>query len=142
MTYASQIDFEVRRAGRSRFQVVTPQWLGGDDLKCGGADSKGHFANNERGRSGKLNYSGRCEATIPCGCFRLCPWPSDGTVPAAVVRPLGVERSQNHLVLENLTVDEITATTVSGAAPLRSMQYQRRWLKCKAASRVGVPDYG
>lgn len=56
--------------------------------------------------------------TLAASAVWILPLASDGRVRAAVVRPLGVERSQNHLVLENLTVDEITATTVSGAAQI------------------------
>jgi hypothetical protein len=44
--------------------------------------------------------------------------PDDGTVRAALVRPLGVERSRGHIVLENLTADEIAPTATSGATPV------------------------
>lgn len=55
----------------------------------------------------RADYSVRLVQTLPL--------PSDGAVPAPVVRPLDVERSRNHLVLENLTIDEFTAATIRGA---------------------------
>ncbi len=35
VAYISRLDFEIRQAGRSRFQVVTPEWLG-DDIELQG----------------------------------------------------------------------------------------------------------
>ena len=35
VAYISKVDFEIRQAGRSRFRVVTPEWLG-DDIELQG----------------------------------------------------------------------------------------------------------
>ncbi|MFW6106611.1 MAG: DUF1559 domain-containing protein [bacterium] len=118
VTYASQIDFEVRQAGRSRFQVVTPQWLG-DDLELRGKRIRQASSRvRERGRLWDIELQRPVRGTYSVRLLQTLPLPNDGTVPAAIVWPLGVERSQNHVVLQNLTVDEITATTLSGAAQL------------------------
>jgi hypothetical protein len=46
------------------------------------------------------------------------PLPDDGSVAAATIRPVGAERVRNHVVLENLTGDEIVANKISGATTM------------------------
>ena len=118
VAYISQVDFEIRQAGRSRFQVVTPEWLG-DDI-----DLQGEQVRQVRSQVSDLGRTWDIELQQPVrGNYRVqlvqtLPLPDDGTVPAAVVRPLDVERSRSHLVLENLGVDEISATTIRGVTPI------------------------
>ena len=118
VAYVSQVDFEVRQAGRSRFQVVTPEWIG-DDI-----DVRGEQVRQVRSQLSDAGRTWDIELQQPLrGNYRLhlaqtLPLPDDGTVPAAVVRPLDVERSRSYLVLENLTVDEIKATSVRGATAI------------------------
>ena len=118
VAYISQVDFEIRQAGRSRFQVVTPEWLGDD------VDLQGEQVRQVRSQVSDVGRTWDIELQQPVrGNYRIhlvqtLPLPDDGTVSAAVVRLLDVERSRSHLVLENLTVDEISATTIRGATAI------------------------
>ncbi len=118
VAYLSQVDFEVRQAGRSRFRVATPKWLG-DDVEL-----QGERVRQIRSQETDTERIWEIELQQPVrGDYRLhltqtLPLADDGTVPAAVIRPLDVERSRSHVVLENLTADEIAATNVDGATSI------------------------
>jgi prepilin-type N-terminal cleavage/methylation domain-containing protein/prepilin-type processing-associated H-X9-DG protein len=118
VAYLSKVDFEVRQAGRSRFQVVTPQWLG-DDVELQGEhirQIRSQVAGDRRTWDIELQQPVR--GAYPLQLIQTIPLPDDGTVPAAIIRPLDVERSRSHVVLENLTSDEIVATKTSGVATI------------------------
>jgi hypothetical protein len=118
VAYISQVDFEIRQAGRSRLQVVTPEWLG-DDIEL-----QGDRIRQIRSQAADQRRTWDIELQQPVrGSYRLqlvqsLPLPDDGTVPAPIIRPLDVERSRSHLVLENLTADEIAATTMKGVTAI------------------------
>lgn len=118
VAYISQVDFEIHQAGRSRFRVLTPDWLG-EDVKV-----QGNHIRLVRSEAGAGGRTWEIELQQPVrGSYRLhliqtLPLADDGTVPAAVIRPLDVERSRNHVVLENLTSDEIAPATTTGAMPV------------------------
>ncbi|MGI6417877.1 MAG: DUF1559 domain-containing protein [Thermoguttaceae bacterium] len=116
VAYFSQVDFEIRQAGRSRFQIVSPAWLG-DDIELRGEgirQIRSQAANQTRTWEIELQQPVRDAYRVQL--VQTLPLPEDGTVPAAIIRPLGVERLRSHVVLENLTADEIAATTTGGAA--------------------------
>lgn len=118
VAYLTQIDFEILQAGRSLFQVVTPEWLG-DDITLSGDRIR-----QVRSETGDLGRVWSIELQQPRrGGYRLqlaqtLPLPDEGTVPAAIVRPLEVERVRSHVVLENLTMDEVSESTIRGATPI------------------------
>ena len=118
VAYISQVDFEIRQAGRSRFQVVTPQWLG-DDIDLQGEQVRQVRSQlSDVGRTWDIELQQPVRGNYRVNLVQTLPLPDDGTVPAAIVRPLDVERSRSHLVLENLTVDEISATTIRRATEI------------------------
>ena len=116
VAYFSQVDFEIRQAGRARFQIVSPAWLG-DDIEL-----RGEGIRQIRSQAAGQTRTWEIELQQPVrNAYRVqlvqtLPLPEDGTVPAAIIRPLGVERLRSHVVLENLTADEIAATATGGAA--------------------------
>jgi hypothetical protein len=118
VAYISRVDFEIRQAGRSQFRLVTPQWLG-DDVEI-----EGEHIRQIRSQAAGDHRTWEIELQQPArGAYSLrlvqtLPLPDDGSVPAAIIRPLDVERSRSHLVLENLTADEIAATTSRGVVPI------------------------
>ncbi len=118
VAYVGQIDLEIRQAGRSQFQVVTPQWLG-DDIQL-----QGDQIRQVRSEVADASRTWHIELQQPVrGTYRLqlvqtLPLPDDGSVPAAIIRPLGAERSRGHIVLENLTADEIASTQTNGATAI------------------------
>jgi len=118
VAYVSQVDFEVRQAGRSRFRIATPEWLG-DDVELEGEhvrQIRSEVTDGDRIWDVELQQPVR--GTYRVRLIQTLPLEDDGTVPTAVIRPLDVERSRSHVVLENLTADEIAATTTSGASPI------------------------
>jgi len=118
VAYISEVSFEVRQAGRSRFQIATPDWLG-DDL-----DLQGDQIRQVRSRAADAWRTWDIELQQPVqGTYRLhliqtLPLPDDGTVPGAVIRLADVERSRSHVVVENLTGDEIATSAIRSAAPI------------------------
>ena len=118
VAYLSKLDFDIRQAGRWRFQVATPEWLGDD------VDVQGEHIRQIRSRLADHQRLWDIELQQPVrGAYRLCltqtlPLSDDGAVRAPVIRPFDVERSRSHVVLENMTADEIAATTIRGAAPI------------------------
>ena len=116
VAYFSQVDFEIRQAGRSRFQIVSPGWLG-DDIELRGEGIR-QIRSQAAGqtRTWEIELQQPVRDAYRVQLVQTLPLPEDGTVPAAIIRPLGVERLRSHVVLENLTADEIAATTTSGAA--------------------------
>ena len=118
VAYVSKVDFEIRQAGRRRFRVVTPQWLG-DDVELEGEQIRQIRSQaTDSSRTWDIELQQPVRGTYRVQLIQTLPLPDDGTVPAAVIRPLDVERSRSHLVLENLTADEIAATTTSGVSPI------------------------
>jgi len=118
VAYVGKVDFEIRQAGRSRFRVVTPEWLG-DDIELRGEQVRQIRSQAaDSSRTWEIELQQPVRGTYRVQLIQTLPLPDDGTVPAAVIRPLDVERSRSHLVLENLTADEIAATTMHGATPV------------------------
>ncbi len=118
VAYASNIDYEIRRAGQSEFRIATPPWLG-DDLELTGEhvrQVRSHAA--EEGRIWEVQLQRPVRETYRLQLVQTLPLSDDGAVEAAIVRPLDVERSRSHVVLENLTADEIAATTTRALAPV------------------------
>jgi hypothetical protein len=118
VAYVSKVDFEIRQAGRSQFRLVTPEWLG-DDVEVQGEHIRQirSQATGDR-RTWEIELQQAARGSYCLHLVQTLPLPDDGTVPAAVIRPLDVERSRSHLVLENLTADEIAATTSRGVVPI------------------------
>jgi len=118
VAYISQVTFEIRQAGLSRFQVVTPPWLG-DDLELQGdqiRQIRSRIADG--GRLWDIELQQPVRGTYRLHLMQTLPLPDDGTVSAAVVWPLDVERSRGHVILENGTADELAAATMDGAVPI------------------------
>ena len=118
VAYLSQVDFEIRQAGCSRFRVATPLWLG-DDLGLRGEhvrQIRSHVTETDRVWEIELQQAMRHAYRVYL--TQTLPAPNDGTVPAAIIRPLDVEQSRHHVVLENRTADEVVATTIRGATPI------------------------
>ena len=118
VAYVSQVDFEISQAGRSWFQVVTPEWLGDDIERQGEQVRQVRSQSSDAGRVWNIELQQPVRDNYRLLLVQTLPLPGDGTVPAAVVRPLNVERSRSYLVLENLTVDEISPTTIRGATAI------------------------
>jgi prepilin-type processing-associated H-X9-DG protein len=118
VAYVSKVDFEIRQAGRSQFRLVTPEWLG-DDVEVQGEHIRQirSQATGDR-RTWEIELQQAARGSYCLHLVQTLPLPDDGTVPAAVIRPLDVERSRSHLVLENLTADEIAATTSRGVVSI------------------------
>jgi len=118
VAYISAVDFDVRQAGRSRFGVVTPEWLG-DDIELHGEQIRQiRSQTTDDNRTWEIELQQPVRGTYRLQLVQTLPLPDDGTVPAAIIRPVDVERSRSHIVLENLTADEIAATTTNGVAPI------------------------
>ena len=90
VAYVSQVDFEIRQAGRSRFQVVTPEWLG-DDLELRG-DQIRQVRSQVTDRRSHLGHriAAAGAGNVSLHLVQTLPLPDDGTVPAAIIRPLDV----------------------------------------------------
>ncbi len=116
--YVAKVDFQVRQAARSLFRLSTPDWLG-EDIELQGdqiRQIRSQLVDDRRvweielQRPARGNYRLHLIQTVPLA--------DDGVVRAAVIRPLDVERSRSHLVLENATADEIAEIETRGAAPI------------------------
>ena len=118
VAYVCQLDFQIQRAGQSRFRLLTPQWLG-EDCKLPGEHIRLIRSQvTDAGRIWDIELQQPVRGGYRMHVLQTLPLPDDGAVPAAVIRPLDVERSHSHVVLENLTSDEIAPATLSGAAPV------------------------
>lgn len=118
VAYVSRVAFEVRQAARSRFRVETPDWLG-DDVEVRGEQIRQvHSEAAGERRIWNVELQQPARGNYPLYLVQTLPLPGDGTVRAAVVRPLDVERSRGHIVLENATADEIAPTTTAGVTPV------------------------
>lgn len=118
VAYVSRVAFEVRQAARLQFQVETPDWLG-DDVEVRGGQIRQVRSEAAGGRRiWKVELQQPVRGTYPLHLVQTLPLAGDGTVRAAVVRPLDVERSRGHVVLENATADEIAPTATAGVTPV------------------------
>jgi hypothetical protein len=118
VAYISKVDFEIRQAGRSHFQIVTPEWLG-EDIEVQAEKIRQirlHTTGDRRTWEIDLQQAVRGKYTLHM--IQTLPLSDDGVVQAAIVRPLDTERSRSHIVLENLTADEIASTTTKGVTPI------------------------
>ena len=109
-TYVSQIAFDIRQAGRSRFEIATPKWLG-DDIELQGQhvrQIRSRLAGDRRIWTVELQRPAKGEYRL--NLVQTLPLADKDSLRAAIVSPLDVERSRNHVILENLTADEIAAT--------------------------------
>ncbi|MBM4088106.1 MAG: DUF1559 domain-containing protein, partial [Planctomycetes bacterium] len=115
VAYVGQVDFEVRQAGRSQFQFIAPRWLG-EDLEVQG-DSIRQVSSHEsdEGQVWAIELQQPVLGTYRLRLVQSVPLPDDGSVAAAIIRPAGAERVRSHVVLENLTADEIAVNKVTGA---------------------------
>ncbi|TVS17816.1 MAG: DUF1559 domain-containing protein [Planctomycetaceae bacterium] len=114
----SQLDFQIQQAGRWRFQVETPDWLG-EDIQWSGAHIRQIRSQAaDQGRIWDIELQQPVRERYRLRLMQTLPPAADGSVPAAMVRPLDVERLQSHVVLENLTADEVAAVTMDGVAPI------------------------
>lgn len=118
VTYLSMVSYEVRQAGRARFRIATPAWLGDDIEVRGDQVRQVYSAAAEQSRTWDVELQQPVRGTYRLYLMQTLPLSEDGTVAAAVVRPLDVERSRGHVVLENLTADEIAATETAGVEPI------------------------
>jgi prepilin-type processing-associated H-X9-DG protein len=118
VAYVSRVDFEIRQAGRSRFQIAAPEWLG-DDVEVRGQQIR-QIRSEAAGptRTWDIELQQSVRGTYRLHLLQTLPLPDDGTVRAAVLQPIGVERLRGHIVLDNATADEIAATTTTGVAPV------------------------
>ncbi len=114
----SQVDFQIQQAGRWSFQVETPDWLGEDIQWSGGHIRTIRSQATDRGRIWDIDLQQPVRGFYRLRLMQTLPPTADDTVTAAVIRPLGVERLQSHVVLENLTADEVAAVTMDGVAPI------------------------
>ncbi len=116
VAYVSEVAFEIQQAGRSQFQVVTPEWLG-DDLELQGDQVRQIRSElSDHQRTWNIELQQPVRGRYQLHLLQTLPLPNDGTVTAAVIRPLGVERLRSHVVLENMTADELALGTTSGVA--------------------------
>ncbi len=118
VAYVSQVVFEVRQAGRSRFQLVTPSWLGEDIEVRGNAIRQIHSRASGEGRIWEIELQQSVLGTYRLLLVQTVPLPDDGSVSAAVIHPVDTERVRSHIVLENLTTDEIAVNTIDGATAM------------------------
>jgi hypothetical protein len=118
VAYIGKVDFEIRQAGRSKFRIATPKWLG-DDIELQGEQIR-QIRSQLTGdrRTWEVELQQPVRGTYSLHLIQTLPLSDDGTVSAAIIRPLDVERSRSHIVLENATADEIAATTTRGVAPV------------------------
>jgi len=115
VAYVSHVDFEVRQAGRSLFQLATPRWLG-DDIEIEGvAIRQIHSRESDDERIWEIELQQSVLGTYRLLLVQTIPLAHDGSVSAAIVRPLGTDRVRGHVVLENLTADEIAVNKLNGA---------------------------
>ena len=118
VAYISKVDFDIRQAGRSQLRLATPPWLGED------VELQGEQIRQVRSRLAGDRRIWEIELQQPVRgayCLHLVqtlPLMDDGAVPAAVIRPLDVERLGSHVVLENATADEIAVAAIRGATPV------------------------
>jgi hypothetical protein len=118
VAYIAQLHYEVRQAGRTHFRLATPEWLG-DDIELRGKRIRQIRSQLSDGiRTWDIELQQPVRGAYHLHLIQTLPLANDGTVPVAIIRPLDVERSRSHVVLENVTADEVTATTISGAAPI------------------------
>ena len=118
VAYISNVDFEIRQAGRSRFRIATPSWLG-DDVELKGEQIRQIHSQQTGGeRIWQIQLQQPVRDSYRLQLMQTLPLPDDGAVQAAIVRLLDVERSQSYVVLENLTADEIAATATRGATSI------------------------
>ncbi len=118
VAYVTQVDYEIRQAGRSQFQLATPEWLG-DDIRWSGENVRQVRSEvTDHGRVWSIELQQAQRGSYHLQMMQTLPLPDDGSVPAAVIRPLDVEGLRSQVVLENLTADEVSETTVRGAAPI------------------------
>ncbi len=114
IAYVGNVDYKIRQAGRARFRIATPAWLG-DDVEIRGMHVRQvRSQTKDKQRIWEIELQQPVRGTYRLQLLQTLPLPDDGAVLAAVVRPLDVERSRSHVVLENLTPDEITVTTTHG----------------------------
>ena len=118
VAYLSNVDLEIRQAARSRFQLVTPHWLGPDVELRGAHLRQVHSETDGSQRTWQIQLQQPVRGTYRLQVVQTLPLPDDRTLRAAFVRPLDVERLQHHIVLENLTADEIVPRTKEGVAPI------------------------
>ncbi|MBN2293733.1 MAG: DUF1559 domain-containing protein [Pirellulales bacterium] len=118
VAYISRVDFDIRQAGRSRLRVSTPKWLG-DDIELQGDNIRqirSELSNNTRNWEIELQQPVRGAYSLHL--IQTLPLPDDGSVAAAIVCPIDVERSRSHIILENETADEIAVTKTTGTTPI------------------------
>jgi len=118
VVYISKVDFEIRQAGRSLLRVVTPEWLGDDIELLGEQIRQIRSQVTDDSRTWDIELQQPVRGTYRLQLIQSLPLQDDGTVRAAIIRPLDAERSRSHIVLENLTSDEIAATTMNGVVPI------------------------
>ncbi|MHB8952966.1 MAG: DUF1559 family PulG-like putative transporter [Pirellulaceae bacterium] len=118
VAYVTQVNFDVRQAGRSRFQLATPRWLGEDIEVQGDAIRQMHSEARDEGRIWEIELQQPVLGTYRLQLVQAVPLPDDGSVIAAIIRPIGAERVRGHVVLENLTADEIAVNTITGATAM------------------------
>ena len=97
---------------------MTPEWLG-DDIEWKGEHVRQiRSQTTDNQRMWEIELQQPVRGTYCLYMVQILPLSEDGAVQAAVVRPLDVERSRSHIVLENMTADEIAAATTNGVAPI------------------------
>ena len=118
VAYISQIRFDIQQAGQSRFSVVVPEWLG-EDIEWQG-DRIRQIRSQVSGaqRTWLVELQQPVRGAYLLQMMQVLPLPEDGTVAAALVRPLDAERVRSRVVLENRTADETTAVTSRGTSAI------------------------
>ena len=118
VSYVSQLEFDVRQAGRTQLQFLAPDWLGDDLDVRGDAIRQVSSSATDTGRLWEVELQRSVLGLYRLQLLQSVPLPDDGSVVAAVIRPVGAERVRSHIVLENLTGDEIVAAKTSGTTAI------------------------
>ena len=118
VAYVSQLEFDVRQAGRTQLQFIAPDWLGEDIEVRGDAMRQISSRVTDAGRLWEVELQRSVLGPYRLQLLQSVPLPDDGRVAAAIIRPVGAERVRSHVVLENLTSDEIVANKSTGVTEI------------------------
>jgi prepilin-type processing-associated H-X9-DG protein len=118
VAYISQIDFKIQQAGRSQFHLITPRWLGEDIQWHGARIRQIRSQATETDRTWEIQLQQPVRGTYRLQLLQTLPLPGDGTIKAALIRPLDAERSRNYVILENQTADETAVIASRGATAI------------------------
>jgi hypothetical protein len=141
LAITTRVRFDIQKAATRSFRIELPEWMGQDVDVRGGGIRQIESQPTPTGRSFQIGLDREVMGRYDLTLTQVFPPPEDGVVRAPRIRPLGVERHREFVVVENRSPDQLDRVDAPGLR-LETVENDQLptpmapWLKARAIDTV------